>query len=32
MVLKRGGKDTLYHVCANETCRHKVQVETQEEN
>ena len=27
MVLKRGGKDTQYHVCANETCRHKVQVE-----
>ena len=27
MVLKRGGRDTLYHVCANETCRHKVQVE-----
>ena len=27
MVLKRGGKDTLYHICANETCRHKVQVE-----
>ena len=32
MVLKRGGKDTLYHVCANETCRHKVKVEAQEEN
>ncbi len=32
MVLKRGSKDTLYHVCANETCRHKVLVEnTQEE-
>ena len=27
MVLKRGGKDTLYHVCANETCRHRVLVE-----
>ena len=27
MVLKRGGKDTLYHVCANEACRHRVQVE-----
>ena len=27
MVLKRGGKDTLWHVCANETCRHRVQVE-----
>ena len=25
--LKRGGKDALYHVCANETCRHRVQVE-----
>ena len=31
MVLKRGGKDTQYHVCANETCRHKVKVEAQEE-
>ncbi len=28
MVLKRGGKDTLWHVCANETCRHRVQVES----
>ena len=28
MVLKRGGKDTQYHVCANETCRHRVQVES----
>ena len=27
MVLKRGAKDTLFHVCANETCRHRVQVE-----
>ncbi len=27
MVLKRGPKDTVYHVCASETCRHKVQVE-----
>ena len=27
MVLKRGAKDTVYHVCSNETCRHKVQVE-----
>ena len=27
MVLKRGGKDAMYHVCANETCRHRVQVE-----
>ena len=28
MVQKRGAKDTLYHVCVNETCRHRVQVET----
>ena len=27
MVLKRGVKDTVFHVCANETCRHRVQVE-----
>ena len=27
MVLKRGAKDTLFHVCTNETCRHRVQVE-----
>ena len=27
MVLKHGAKDTYYHVCANETCRHRVQVE-----
>ncbi len=27
MVLKRGGRDALFHVCANETCRHRVQVE-----
>ena len=27
MVLKRGGKDAMYHVCANETCRHREQVE-----
>ena len=32
MVLKRGGKDTLYHVCANETCRHRVQVENAQED
>ncbi len=32
MVLKRGGKDTLYHVCANETCRHRVQVENTQED
>ena len=31
MVLKRGGKDTLYHVCANETCRHRVRVENAQE-
>ena len=24
---KRGAKDTLYHVCVNETCRHRVQVD-----
>ena len=28
MVLKRGPKDTFFHVCASETCRHKVQVES----
>ena len=27
MVLKSGAKDTLYHVCVNETCRHRVQIE-----
>ena len=27
MVLKRGPKDTVFHVCVNETCRHRVQVE-----
>ena len=27
MVLKRGAKDTWFHVCVNETCRHRVQVE-----
>ncbi len=33
MVLKRSGRDKVFHVCANETCRHKVQVELpQEEN
>ena len=32
MVLKRGPKDTVYHVCASETCRHKVQVENPAEN
>lgn len=27
MVLKRGAKGVLYHLCANETCRHRVEVE-----
>ena len=27
MVLKRGAKDTLFHVCSNESCRHRVEVE-----
>ncbi len=27
MVLKRGAKDATYHVCVNETCRHRVKVE-----
>ena len=27
MVLKSGPKDTLFHVCVNENCRHRVQVE-----
>ncbi|NLF27035.1 MAG: type I DNA topoisomerase [Clostridiales bacterium] len=27
MVYKRGAKDTHYHVCTNETCRHRVEVE-----
>ena len=27
MVLKRGAKDTLFHICSNETCRHRIQVE-----
>jgi len=27
MVFKRGAKDTFYHVCVNETCRHRVQIE-----
>jgi len=27
MVLKSGAKDTFYHVCVNETCRHRVQIE-----
>ena len=27
MVFKRGAKDTMYHVCVNESCRHRVQIE-----
>ncbi len=27
MVYKRGAKDTHFHVCVNETCRHRVEVE-----
>ena len=27
MVLKAGPKETYFHVCVNETCRHRVQVE-----
>ncbi|MBP3653790.1 MAG: type I DNA topoisomerase, partial [Clostridia bacterium] len=27
MVMKAGPKDTLFHVCVNESCRHRVQVE-----
>ena len=27
MVMKAGPKDTLFHVCVNENCRHRVQVE-----
>ena len=27
MVFKRGAKDTAYHVCVNESCRHRVQIE-----
>ena len=27
MVFKRGAKDTCWHVCVNETCRHRVQLE-----
>ena len=29
MVYKRGPKDTHFHVCTNETCRHRVEVEAQ---
>ena len=27
MVLKRGPKGTVFHVCASDTCHHRVQVE-----
>ena len=27
MVFKAGPKETFFHVCVNETCRHRVQVE-----
>jgi ssDNA-binding Zn-finger/Zn-ribbon topoisomerase 1 len=27
MVMKAGPKDTLFNVCVNESCRHRVQVE-----
>ena len=29
MVFKRGAKDTSFHVCVNETCRHRVQIENE---
>ena len=29
MVYKRGAKDTAFHVCVNETCRHRVQIENE---
>ncbi|HIS02590.1 MAG TPA: type I DNA topoisomerase [Candidatus Pullichristensenella avicola] len=29
MVYKRGPRDTHYHVCVNETCRHRVEVEAE---
>ena len=32
MVLKRSGRDKVFHVCANETCRHRVQVESEGES
>ncbi len=32
MVYKRGAKDTHFHVCVNETCRHRVEVESGENN
>ena len=28
-MLKRGAKDTAFHVCVNETCRHRVQIENE---
>ena len=27
MVLKRGRKGAVYHVCVNENCRHRVEVD-----
>ena len=27
MVLKRGRKGEVYHVCVNENCRHRVEVD-----
>ncbi len=32
MTLKRGRKGEEWHVCANETCRHRVEVKSAEEN
>ena len=29
MVYKRGPKNTHYHVCVNESCRHRVEVEAE---
>ena len=31
MVFKKGPKDTFFHVCTNESCRHRVQVEAENE-
>ena len=31
MVLKRGRKGETYHVCANESCRDRVLVQSEEE-
>ena len=28
MVFKRGRKGETYHVCANETCRERIEVQT----